>query len=476
MKVVLLSVNVSWTHSCLALYYLRNVISDLDYAAEIIEITLKQTQSEALEIICKAKPDVLCLSVYIWNIDYFTYLIPDLRKLLPEIVIVAGGPEVSHNQVSADKIKPDYLIRGYGEKSFRQLAEAGFTGPERVIKGIRTPLSELPFPYKETDKSLLKDKMLYYEASRGCAYNCIYCLSAMDEKMDWLPVERTCIEINMLLAFQPRVVKFVDRSFNQNKEWARAIWQYVIGLETSAPFHFEVYPDLLEETDIEILAKAPKGRIQLETGIQTVHPETLKTINRSSDWNKVKPVMSSLKSQTRVSNHADLIVGLPGEGKQHIIESVNAVLKTIPTELQLGFSENLGRHADGRTMLKLHAYLWSETAPYQVLQTPDLSFEDIIHVEKIAQIINQYWNKGDFTTVWEIVTVWRNPFDCLEELLQLSLAKDGQLHSIDRVKRFEVMAEWIEQSFPEDRKPYLLDAIRWDWCQKAGEVMVPVSP
>jgi hypothetical protein len=472
MKIVLLSVNASWTHSCLALYDLRNAVSDLDYDVEIIELTLKQSLSEALEIIYTSKPDVLCLSVYIWNVEYLKQVVPDVRKLLFEVLIVAGGPEITFNEETYRAIQPDILIMRWGEKAFRELAEHGFQSGQKVLEGEHIPLRELPFPYLEEDKGQLQDRMVYYEASRGCACRCIYCLSARDEKTDWLPVERVCADLDKLLELQPKVIKFVDRSFNQNREWARAVWQYVISLETDIPFHFEVHPDWLEAEDIEILSAAPKGRIQLEIGVQSIHDKTLKLIGRPSDWNRVKANLEALREKTQIPLHTDLIVGLPGETRQQISESVNAVLKTCPAELQLGFLKILAGTAM-EDYARQNDYLWSDSAPYTVLQTPDLAFADILELEKISLVINNYWNRGDFGTVWKIAATWREPYTCLHELLELSLATGCQLHSIDRTTRFELMSQWISQKWSEGKQSYLSDALRWDWCRRTSESWYP---
>lgn len=472
MKLLLLSVNASWTHSCLALYYLRNTVSGLDYDVEIVELTLKQTFSEALEIIYTKAPDVLCLSVYIWNVEYLKSLVPEVRKLLPQTIIVAGGPEITYNKAAADVLRPDFLIKGYGEKAFRELAAGGFQSEERITQGEQILLQDLPFPYTESDKTLLQGKMIYYEASRGCACKCIYCLSGREDKFDSLPVERICADIDKLLLLKPKVIKFVDRSFNQNRQWARAIWQYVIGLDTTVPFHFEVHPDWLEQEDFDILSISPQGRIQLEIGIQSIHPDTLKLICRPSVWSRVKISLEALREHTHVPLHTDLIVGLPGENRQQIIESINAVLQVNPTELQLGFLKILAGTQMSDYASK-HHYTWSDTAPYKVLQTPDLSFRDIVYLEKIAMIINQYWNKGDFPTVWQKAILWREPYQCLEQLLALNLARDNALHSIDRVNRFNLMADWIEQNFTDEKHAYLMDALKWDWCRKAGESWYP---
>jgi radical SAM superfamily enzyme YgiQ (UPF0313 family) len=474
LKIILLSVNASWTHSCLALHYLRNGIADLDYETEIIELTLKQTLSEALETIFKAKPDILCLSVYIWNVEYLKQLIPEIRKLLPGVKIVTGGPEITYNGKTADSLNPDILISGYGEQAFRKLAEKRFLAEDKVIPGEAVPLEQIDFPYIEADKAKLRGRMLYYEASRGCACRCIYCLSSRQEKQDWLSLQRVYSDINKLLALQPKVIKFVDRSFNQKREWARAIWQYVIKLETNIPFHFEIHPDWLEEQDFAILESAPPGRIQFEAGIQSIQPQTLSRIERPSDWYRVRSNLLELVKRTHIPLHTDLIAGLPGENRQQITESINEVLRILPTELQLGFLKILQGTAMAKTASEM-GFVWQDMAPYTVLQTPDLSFEDMLHLEKISQIINQYYNKSDFMTVWKKAVAWREPYQSLTELLALNLSSDNQLHSIDMVKRFERMAGWIEHYWQGEEQLYLMDALKWDWCRKAGEAWYPPS-
>ena len=474
MKIVLLSINASWTHSCLALQYLRNAIQDLKHETQLIELTLKQSVSEALEAIYADSPDVLCISVYIWNVMFVKQLLPEIRKILPRIKIVLGGPEVSYNESAFAQLQPDYLIKGYGETAFRALAEQNFVSMDSIIMGKHLPLVHIPFPYSEEDKAQLKGKMLYYEASRGCACKCIYCLSSREDKMDWLSYERVCADIDKLLLLEPKVIKFVDRSFNQKKEWARSIWQYVISLETKIPFHFEIHPDWLEPKDIELLSKTPKGRIQFEIGIQSIHAETLKAISRVSDWHKVKQNLMLLKQKTVIPLHVDIIAGLPGEDLSSIKQSVNEVLVTYPDELQLGFLKILaGTHM--AEIAQEHNYQWCDSPPYQVLSNQWLTFTDLLYLEKIAAVTGMYWNKGDFSTVWAKAITIREPFKCLDELLEVSLLHDGQLHSLDMIKRFEVMALWLGRYWSGEEQQYLQDALKWDWCKKTGEPWFPAA-
>jgi len=472
MKVLLLGINASWTHSCLTLYYLRNILQEVGADSQIIELTLKQSVSEALEKICNAQPDVICLSVYIWNVEYIKQLVQDIRKLMPALIIVAGGPEISYNEATQRAINPDFLIVGPGEAAFRKLAEKGFRSDEKVISAECIALEQTPFPYLPEDKISLQGRMVYHEASRGCACRCSYCLSSRDEVLEWLPSERVCSDIDRLLALQPKVIKFVDRSFNQKKDWARAIWEYVIRLDTDIPFHFEVHPDWLETEDIALLAQAPPGRIQLEIGIQSIHPKTLQQIGRYSDWEKVKTNLELLRVKTKIPLHSDLIVGLPEENDLLIRESIDAVVATKPTELQLGFLKIL----PGTAMAEYAAannYQWSATAPYAVMQTPNLSFLQIMHLEKLARLLNQFWNKADFTTVWAKANQWRQPSGCLEDLLQMVPESERQLHSMERIRRFELMSAWIEQDWQGEQQAYLQDALKWDWCRKAGESWYP---
>lgn len=472
MTILLLGINASWTHSCLPLYYLRNSINDLNYHVSIVEITLKQSYIEALEVIHTTQPDVLCLSVYIWNCQFIRQLLPLLRKLFPHLKIVMGGPEVTYNKQALEQYNPDFLIRGYGERAFRELAMSDFCFAEQVIIANQIPLANLPLPYLETDKSALQGKLLYYEASRGCAFGCIYCLSSREQKHDWLPVERVIADIDRLLMLSPKVIKFVDRSFNQRREWARAIWVYVIALATDIPFHFEIHPDLLQPEDIALLATAPRGRIQLEIGIQSIHPITLEAIRRKSDWKTVKTNLQLLQSQTMIPLHTDLIVGLPGETLADIIAGIDAVLMIYPDELQLGFLKILAGTEMEQTALE-RGYVWQENPPYQILQTDTLLFADLLHLDKLAGIINQYWNKADFPTVWKEATRLQTPHQCLEQILAIHLSMDAQLHSVERIKRFEVMALWISRMWVGEDQKLLTDSLNWDWCRKSGEAWYP---
>jgi len=472
MRVTLCSVNASWTHSCLSLYILRTALLQTKHQVQIIELTLKHTYLEALEAICLSNPEVLCLSVYIWNADYFCDLIPSLRNLLPQTKLIIGGPEVTRYPDALIIYRADYLITGYGEKAFAELARHNFQSAEALIKGEPVNLADMPFPYQIADKPNLRNKLVYYESSRGCPMQCIYCLSSLDAYFAELPVDRVKQEIDIILSYQPKVIKFVDRTFNLHPVRARAIWQYVIDLQTTIPFHFEVRPDLLTQADIDLLASTPPGRIQLEAGIQSIHESTLLAIKRSGDWQTAQANLLALRTRTQIKIHADLIAGLPSETMSDILNSVDEVLLTHPHELQLGFLKILPGTAM-EAMAQSEGYLWTDHPPYQVLSTPSLSFAELLILDKLVACLNLFWNKGDFLEVWTAVLRSISPTACLKAVLSLMQGKNIPLHSQDRITRFEVMSAWIEQNWQGDERSYLSDALKWDWCRNAGEPWFP---
>ncbi len=468
MKVLLAAINASWTHSCPALYYLRNMLPQ-GYQAQIAEFTLKQPVSETAAEIFSRNPQVLCLSIYIWNALYLRQLLPLLRQGLPEAKIVIGGPEVSFDEEAPAKYNPDYLVRGYGEMAFRRLAESMFILPDKVLPEIPLPLADIPFPYRDEDIALLQGKIVYYESSRGCACRCIYCLSGREEKCCFLPLERVYSDIPKLLKMQPKVIKFVDRSFNQDKQRARAIWQFVIALETEVPFHFEVHPDWLEQEDFTLLANASPGRLQFETGIQSIHPRTLRTIGRFSDWQKAKHNLIRLRQETHVSIHSDLLAGLPGERLDEVLTSLREALQTNPQEIQLGLLKILW----GTPMRELAAklgYTWDTNPPYQVRSTPELSLGEMTYLQKLAAVLNFYWNSGYFPTFWQEILLTGKELSILDNLLLTHLHSHADFYGISRESRFCLLWDVIA-GLP--KRLFYRDILLWDWCQTARERHLP---
>ena len=352
MKVLLTAINSKFIHSNLAVRYLKAFTEDLSYDCSIREFSINDRDEKILEEIIKEKADVIAFSTYIWNIEVVKRL-SNLIKLVDEnIKIVYGGPEVSYDSLNILKELPgDYVIQGEGEKTYREFIEyllgsrdvrdirgLYFKENGEVISNGNRPLmnmEEIVFPYKGDEN--LDNKIVYYEASRGCPFNCKYCLSSTTHGVRFLNVERVKKELQYFIDKKVRLVKFVDRTFNCNFKFSMAIWEFLINAETNTQFHFEISADILKPQELELLRKAPKDRFQFEVGVQTTNDDVLNRINRFVNFSDIKEKVVELLEIKNIKQHLDLIAGLPGEDITSFKKSFNDVYEMEPEQLQLGF-------------------------------------------------------------------------------------------------------------------------------------------
>jgi anaerobic magnesium-protoporphyrin IX monomethyl ester cyclase len=445
-KILLTAINSSWSQSNPAIYYLREMIADLPYAVILHEWTLKDRLWNVLSEIYCQKAEVICFSAYIWNRLYLQELIPEVIKLLPEAVIVIGGPEAE--SLSCLKRKGLYIVQGAGEGKFRFLAEHDFSAnDEDLSRAKHIPLKDIPFPYRESDGDTLKGKLLYYETFRGCPFACIYCLSANDKRSElrYQPnnqKDMQCLikELETLISFQPRTIKFVDRSFNLHKQLAHYIWKFFMKQNCPCDVHFEIYPDLLEEDDIALLAKAPENRIRLEIGIQTINSEVALNCGRKSNWEKTKWTLQELKKRTNIRIHTDLLAGLPGENYASVLNGLNEVCATLPDAVQLGILKILPDTPMQKIASELN-YKWLSQPPYQCLSSDALSFEEIQQLENFAKLLNLYWNKEEHKSMWQEMLQTQSATDILTALQQKHQELGYELHSLSKAKRNAVIAD-----------------------------------
>lgn len=445
-SVALVSLNSSWSQSNLALYYLREMIRDLPYRVLMQAYSINEPLMQILQGIVAVKPDVICFSCYIWNREMVSCLCQAIPKILPQVVIVLGGPEAG--RIPGDK--NIMRILGSGEAAFRALAIEGF---EKLAEAEAIPLSSVPYPYHPEDKETLQDHLVYYETYRGCPYHCDYCLSATDERRDSRfdldkqeDKKRLQAELDALIVLQPRTVKFIDRSFNFCKAQASWIWEYVISAECTCDFHFEIYPDLLTEADIDLLAKAPEGRIRLEVGVQTTNDVVNRDCGRQSQWQKAKQALLELKRRTRVRIHADLLAGLPGEDLSSVIRSLDDLCACQPDAIQLGFLKIL---PDTPMYDKAQSlgYEWLDTPPYQVLASDCLSFADLSHLDEYAHLLGLYWNKQEFVPQWSALLLNHTASWVLDRLRELHNQAGISLHSVSRADRFRIMQSLMDHLY-----------------------------
>ncbi len=451
MNILLHAVNSSWSHSCLSLYYLSSQIRDLPYRVSRSSSTLKDDPLELMETLVRQSPDILCLPVYIWNRNYLEPLLRPLLSLLPHCTFVLGGPEATELKLSglSDVFGPHRLIRisGPGEKAFRKLAEAGFRTEDPELEGDNYPLSDLPFPYSEADLQALEGKLIYYETSRGCPYGCIYCLSATDKRNEKRfelsrpeEIDKLKTELNLLLSAKPRTLKFVDRSFNTDKRLAHIIWQYILQHPQPSVCHFEIYPDLITDEDIALLSAAPEDLFRFEIGIQSTNPAILKTSGRTMNWSIAKDKLLHLRRDTKVLCHCDLLIGLPGENYQSILNSIDEVMDLRPHELQLGTLKILPDTPMHRLAQEL-GYLWQQEPPYRTLASDALSFSELCRLDHLAHIVNLYWNKGEERSLWLEALKQRKASEIFVALMDYHLEHSIQFHSVAAKRRVEIVRE-----------------------------------
>lgn len=426
MKILLVGINSKFIHSNLAIRYLYAYTKDLKYNIEIKEYTINDSIENILRGILEEEPDVICFSTYIWNTDLVKKLARLIKIVSDNIKILYGGPEVSFDgKEFLEKNEGDYIIEGEGEETFRELVTA--LNNKRALSeikglyykekdGIRyngkrenIDMNQLVFPYEENEN--FDNKIVYYEASRGCPYRCKYCLSSVDRNTRFLNIERVKKDLKYFIDKKVRLLKFVDRTFNTNKEFTSDIWEYLIGLGGDTCFHFEISAKLLTDDQIEILKKAPAGKFQFEVGVQTTNDEVLKNINRDGSFSEIKEKVIKIQELKSIKQHLDLIAGLPGENFESFINSFNQVYALRGEELQLGFLKLL----KGSLMydeIDLWGIKYSPYPPYEVLKTKDISYQELQKLKKVEKLVDKYYNSKKFNMILDyLISKFGTPYD-----------------------------------------------------------------
>jgi len=469
-KILLVSINARYTHSNLAVRYVRNSISDLNHLVEIAEFSINQNSLDILKNIYSHKPDVIGFSVYIWNTNLIKILLPEIKKFLPDCRLILGGPEVSYYPLRWIENFPeiDHIVRGHGEAGFHKLAESNFQAADKIVSILNPLFSEISFPYLETDFPELEHKYIYYESSRGCSFRCSYCLSSRsDQKLELRHVKQIKEELCWLLKKEPKIIKFVDRTFNIKSEFSRQIWNFLIEQKTNTKFHFEIHPELLNKADFEILRNCPEDRFQFEIGIQSTNPQTLKEIHRPQDWQKTKANIQKLVNLKNIHLHVDLIVGLPFEDRESLIRSFNDIISLQAGHFQMGFLKVL----PGTEMQEKAAEYEiqsMDSPPYQILKNKWLSLEESAELEMIEKLVNSIYNSENFKmTFIHISKNFSTPFFFFEQLLRFSQHQNFDLAKRDWQSVAKLLFDFVIEEIKPKRDLYL-DCLRWDWCQIAA--------
>lgn len=473
MRVLLVAVNAKFIHSNPAVYSLKayaEAYADFLPAdtIEIAEYTINQSRESILADIYRRKPDIAAFSCYIWNWDMIQDILPELPKILPEIKLWLGGPEVSFH---AERILMDYpsltgIMVGEGEKTFTELLRFYIKGEEELsqIKGLvlregmtpereLTDMDELPFLYHDLDR--FANRILYYESQRGCPFRCAYCLSAIDKQVRLRDIETVKKELQYFLDHKVPQVKFIDRTFNCNAEHALSIWNYLLKHDNGVTnFHFEIAADLITREELAVLKQMRPGLVQLEIGVQSTNEKTLHAINRYMSLKHLQEVVETIYGFHNIHQHLDLIAGLPYEDYDSFAHSFNDVYAMHPQQLQLGFLKVLkGSPIEEKS--GEYGIIYNSKPPYEVLYSNWLSFEDVLRLKGIEEMVELYYNSCQFTyTLTVLEQEFESAFAMYEALADYYERNGYQINIPARAYRYQVLLEFATSVAPQRETLY----------------------
>lgn len=480
MKTLLVGINSKFIHSNLAVRYLKAYTKKLNYESKILEVTINDSIENIVRAIILKKPNIVGFSTYIWNLEYVEKISRIIKEIDSNIEIFYGGPEVSYDSLSfLSNSAGDYVIEGEGEETFYEFMKNKINGDSlNSIKGLYVKnqdgsinyagqralidMNSIVFPYN--DKDDLKNKIVYYEASRGCPFRCKYCLSSTTHGVRFLPVERVKRELKFLIDKDVKLIKFVDRTFNCNSKFAMEIWRFLIEEGRNTCFHFEISADILKHEEIELLAKAKNGQFQFEVGVQTTNNEVLKNINRFVNFEDIKEKVIELESIKNIKQHLDLIAGLPGENLRSFKKSFDDVYSIKPEEIQLGFLKLL-KGSSMRDEAEKWGMKFSPYPPYEILRTNDISYEEILILKNTEKVVDKYYNSRKFTNIINfLIRKWDSPFEFFYELGQYFYDKGYFNINISNNDYYKVFLDFNMEMLREDTEP-LKSIVRYDYLR-----------
>ncbi len=480
MKVVLTAINAKYIHSNLAVYSLRAYAKPYKEDISIAEYTINQQLDDILMDLYKKKPDILCFSCYIWNLTYVEELIREVKKIFPKLPIWVGGPEVSYDAKDVLLRLPEVtgVMLGEGEETFLELL-AHYYGEGKSLSEIAgityrdeegllcqnewrktIDLSSVPFVYQ--DMADFKNKIIYYESSRGCPFSCSYCLSSVDKCLRFRDLDLVKKELQFFLDEEAVQVKFVDRTFNCNHRHAMEIWTYLMEHDKGITnFHFEVAADLLNEEEIQLIEKMRPGLIQLEIGVQSTNKNTIREIRRTMKFSEVERIVRRINQGKNVHQHLDLIAGLPFENMESFQKSFNDVYRLQPEQLQLGFLKVLkGSYMEEKKAD--YGLVYKSRPPYEVLYTNWLSYDDVLVLKLVEEMVEVYYNSGQFSyTLHHLEKEFEMPFQMYLELGRFYEKHKLHLMSHSRITRYEIMLEFVK-SLGTGREDFYRELLTFD--------------
>ncbi|MCB5230234.1 MAG: DUF4080 domain-containing protein [Candidatus Cloacimonas sp.] len=457
------AINSKYSHTNLALLYLQK-ITPKKYTTHLNEFIISESVYDILAEIEANKPDVIAISAYIWNSTVVKELLADIKKVLPNSTIVLGGAEASYNYDDWFTQFPsiDYIIAGSGEKGWIHLAENDFSLPEKLIKIGNYPFNEIPFPYDDDIIEGLDNRLIYYEASRGCPFKCSFCLSSReDQKLEYREINKVKEELSFFIKHKVPLVKFIDRTFNANGDFAREIWRFLIDTPGDTKFHFEINPTLIDNIDIEILANAHHDLFQFEIGVQSTNSQTLKEIGREGNWTAIAKNINNLIQNTKIPIHLDLISGLPYESIEVSAQSFNDVYSLRPNYFQPGMLKVLPG-TEMAEKAEVYQMTYQNSAPYTVLNNRWIRFSELHKLHNIEHLVNNLYNSGQFkNSLLFLEKLYGSPFDFYHRLERYWTENEIHFWLKDWVKTATYLSELILLEHPNQIDVFS-DLLRYD--------------
>ncbi len=477
MKFLLTAINAKFIHSNPAIYSLRACVGEkLQPYVELAEFTINESLESILEGIWKRQPEVIGFSCYIWNWKLIREILTELPKILPDTEIWLGGPEVTYDGpgLLAEFPQVTGIMVGEGEVTFREVLEQYLRETETAGKSVEerfgqipglclasgytaardlTDLTTLPFLYENMEP--FTNRIIYYETSRGCPYRCSYCLSSIDKKVRLRDISVVKRELQFFLDQNVKQVKFIDRTFNCDHKHAMEIWQYIYEHDNGVTnFHFEISADILREEEIALLNRFRPGLAQLEIGVQSTNPETIRAIHRAMDVERLEKIVAAIHRGQNIHQHLDLIAGLPYEDYESFGRSFDRVYGMQPEQLQLGFLKVL-KGSDMHDNAEKYGIRYLEQPPYEVLYTNWISYGEIRRLKRIEEMVELYYNSGQFThTLPVLEKAFPGPFAMYEVLADHYQEKGYFTNSPARAYRYQILLEFASLKDPKNREIY----------------------
>ncbi|WCK53754.1 B12-binding domain-containing radical SAM protein [Aneurinibacillus sp. Ricciae_BoGa-3] len=435
MKVTVATLNAKYIHTSLAIRYLK-AYSEKDFDIDLAEYTIKDPVMNVVSDLFGRRPDVIGFSCYIWNIEETIRIIKMLKKVMPEVTIVLGGPEVSYDvEHWMDRIpEADFIVVGEGEESFHNLlTEIQGEGKYHFVFGVayrkdgktvinppnpKLDLNDIPSPFHfAEDLPNLANRVTYFETSRGCPFSCQFCLSSIEVGVRYFDIERTKRELLFLIESGAKLIKFVDRTFNIKRDYALEIFDFLIKNHRGCVFQFEITADIMRPEVLDFLAEnAPPGIFRFEIGVQSTNDATNELVKRKQNFTKLTRTVTKVKESGKIDQHLDLIAGLPEEDYNSFSKTFNDVFALGPEELQLGFLKML-RGTGLRINAAKYDYVYMDHSPYEILGNNVLPFSDIVRIKRVEDVLEKYWNahRMDAAIHYLIAHEFASAFDFFQE-------------------------------------------------------------